>query len=85
MHLVIDTNRLIAGLLRSSISRWIILSDRFDFYAPDYLLVEVDKYREIIQRKARITSSEFDHIFEILREEITLIPFVQFSDTLAMS
>ncbi len=78
MRLVLDSNRLIAGLLKSSTSRQILLSDLFEFYAPDYLLEEVNKYREYIEKKARITSSVFDLILTILMEKITLIPFQQF-------
>ncbi|MDD5189349.1 MAG: hypothetical protein PHF57_14175 [Methanoregula sp.] len=37
MKLVIDTNRIMAGFLRDSTSRKIILHDAFSFYAPDYI------------------------------------------------
>ena len=80
MRLVLDTNRRIAGLLKSATSRQIILSDLFDFYAPDYLLDEMGKYREYIEKKACITSNVFDRIFKILLERITLIPFEEFRD-----
>ena len=34
-----------AGLLRSSTSRKIILNDNFSFYAPDYIETELTKHR----------------------------------------
>lgn len=80
MDLVIDTNRLIAGLLKSSTSRDIILNDRFHFYAPDFLLIELEKHRDFLEARARITSDEFDTIFQILLEKITVMPFEEFKD-----
>jgi len=38
MKLVIDTNRIMAGLLKDSTSRKIILHDSFSFYAPEIIL-----------------------------------------------
>jgi predicted nucleic acid-binding protein len=52
--LVIDTNRIMAGLLRSSISRKIILNDNFSCYAPDYIETELTKHREYLRKKARL-------------------------------
>ena len=54
MKLVIDTNRLVAALVKSSITREIILSDRFDLYSPDYILVEIEKNRDFLIKKAKI-------------------------------
>lgn len=42
MKLVIDTNRIMAGLLKDSTSRKIILHDSFSFYAPDYIETELN-------------------------------------------
>ena len=78
MRLVIDTNCLIAGLLRSSISRQIILSHQFDLYAPGHLLIEIKKCREYLEKKARTTTQEFDQLLETFMERITLVQFERF-------
>jgi len=51
MMLVIDTNRLIAALLKSSVSRKIILSNKFEFYTPDLLITEIWKYRDFYLKR----------------------------------
>ena len=53
MKLVIDTNRIMAGLLRDSTSRKIILHDSFSFYAPDYIETELFKHRVYLVKKEK--------------------------------
>ncbi len=60
MKLVIDTNRLIAELLKSSLCREIILHEALTFYAPDYIVTEIQKYRSYICRKANIEEKNFN-------------------------
>lgn len=78
MKLVIDTNRIMAGLLKESTSREIILDNRFIFYAPDYIETELFKHHEYLMKKAKITESGFDTLLHTLLEQITLVPFEDF-------
>jgi len=43
MKLVIDSNRVMAGLIKDSGTRMIILNEEFEFVAPEFLLSEIDK------------------------------------------
>ena len=78
MRLVIDTNRLAAALIKSSVTREIILSDKFDLFSPDYILTEITKNRHYFIKKAKITVKEFDEILLTLLNHIQLIPFEEF-------
>ena len=78
MKLVIDTNRIMAGLLKESTSRKIILLGQFLFYAPDYIETELFKHREYLMKKAKMTESDFDTLLNTLLEQITLVPFEDF-------
>jgi predicted nucleic acid-binding protein len=78
MKLVIDTNRIMAGLLKESTSREIILDKRFIFYAPDYIETELFRHREFLMKKAKMTESDFDTLLHTLLEQITLVPFEDF-------
>lgn len=78
MRLVIDSNRLMAGLLKASTSRRIILHDHFSFYAPDYIKIELSKHREYLKRKAKLTDSEFDTLLQILLSQVKLVPYEEF-------
>ena len=78
MKLVIDTNRIMAGLLKESTSREIILDNHFLFYAPDYIETEIFQHREYLIKKAKMTESDFVTLLHILLEQITLVPFDDF-------
>jgi len=78
MKLVIDTNRIMAGLLRDSTSRKIILHDSFSFYAPDYIETELSKHRPYLMKKAKIPGPDFDLLMHTLLEHVILVPFEDF-------
>ena len=63
MERVIDTNRLIAGLLKSSLCREIILHEALTFYAPDYIVTEIQEHCSYICRKAKTEEKDFNVLF----------------------
>ena len=78
MKLVIDTNRIMAGLLRDSSSRKILLHDSFSFFAPDYIETELAKHRPYLVKKAKIPGPDFDLLFHSLLGHVILVPFEDF-------
>ena len=74
MKLVIDTNSIISALIKNGISRRIILLPAIEFITPDHTLTEISKYKKIICKKAKITSNEFNILFNLIFEYITIIP-----------
>ncbi|MBP7121254.1 MAG: PIN domain-containing protein [Methanolinea sp.] len=78
MRLVIDTNRIIAGFLKSSSSRAILFNPAFRFYAPDYLVTEIQKHMGYLMDKAHLTEDESDEALSLLLSRVTLVPFEDF-------
>ena len=74
MRLVIDTSSIISALIKNGISRRIIVSPAIQFITPDHSLKEISKYKELICKKAKINSNEFDIILNLLYEKITIVP-----------
>jgi len=60
MRIVVDTNRIVAALIKAGISREIIFNNNFEFFIPDHSIIEIKKYKEIILDKAEINKEEFD-------------------------
>jgi len=84
MRLVVDTSSIISALIKNGISRRIIVSPAIQFITPDHSLKEISKYGELICKKAKINSNEFDIILNLLFEKITIIPkeeYEEFFDT----
>ena len=80
MKLVIDTSSIISALIKNGISRRIIFSPAIQFITPDHTLKEISKYKETICKKAKITSNEFDILFSLIFEHITIIPKEEYED-----
>ena len=78
MRLVIDSNRFMAGLIKPSACRKIILHKDFTFYSPDRILSEIEKYRDYLIEKSKLSEREFDILSYTLLEYVTLIPFNDF-------
>jgi len=55
MKLVIDTNKIMAAMIKDSLSRRIISTPMFHFVTPDYTLQELSKYENTIRKKAKLT------------------------------
>jgi predicted nucleic acid-binding protein len=74
MKLIIDTNRIIASLIKDSLSRQIIKSPLIEFITPDHTLQELTNYETVIRKKAHLTHEKFDLLLALLFEQITIIP-----------
>jgi predicted nucleic acid-binding protein len=74
MKLVIDSNCIIASLIKDGLSRRIILSPAIQFIAPEYTLEEISNYKKIICKKAKINYNEFDILLNLIFEHITISP-----------
>jgi len=73
MILVIDTNRIIAALIKDSTSRYIILSDKIEFVSIHFGTNEVNKYKNEIIEKAGITEADFENILQKLFTRIKML------------
>jgi predicted nucleic acid-binding protein len=85
MKLVIDSNRIMAGLIKDSQTRKIIFNEEFDFIAPDYVITEIEKYRQYLIEKSKLTDREFDITLLSILERIELIPSDVFIDHLELA
>ena len=75
---MIDTNCLISGLLRDSASRRIILHERFRFFAPERLLVEIIKYHGQILTRSGLDQHLYSSVLLGLLERIDLVPYERY-------
>jgi predicted nucleic acid-binding protein len=74
MKLVIDTNKIMAAMIKDSLSRRIICTPMFQFITPDHTLQELSKYEKTIRKKARLTHQEFNLLVSLLFEHIMIVP-----------
>lgn len=83
MRLVVDTNILIASLIRDSMTRHILIHLNAEFITPVYSEVEIKKHKAYILAKVNMQEEEFDRLRIsltkrlILLDEHQLIPYWQ--------
>lgn len=73
MRIAIDANMLIAALVRDSKAREIIMSDKFGFVSPDFVLNEIYKYEDEICEKAGLSKIEFELLMALIFQKISVI------------
>src|SRR3989338_2756116 len=82
MKLIIDTNRLIASLIKNSISRKILLYKGFEFISPEIINEDIQKYKQEIISKANITNENFAVLLNMLMKQIVICQKVEYKDSL---
>lgn len=73
MRLVLDTNILIASLIKNSTTRSLLLSPKLELYLPEYALEEVEAHFSFIEEKGGIAKSELSLLLSILLERINMV------------
>ena len=74
MELVIDANILFAALIRKSVTSELLMHEDLHFFAPEYLLLEFEKYQDLIKKKTNIDDSLFNELMRIYNSRIELVP-----------
>lgn len=75
MSLVLDTNILIAALIKDSITRRIPLLPDLEFLLPAFALDELARHRAKIVRAARLKGDEIDLLLTLLLKSVAVVPF----------
>ena len=78
MRLIVDTNILISGLIRDSITRRILLNPKFEFYLPDFSLSEIKKYLPEISKKSGLSAKEVKELLNSLLDNFYVIPLKEY-------
>lgn len=83
MDLVVDANVIFAVLIKDSFSHCLLFSDKFHFFAPEYVFTEFAKHEEEILEKTERTGEDFLLLLEILKRRIVLVPLEELTEYVA--
>ena len=73
MKIVVDTNRIIAALIKDSASRRIIMHLDAELISIDFLHKEIKKHKKLILKKANISEEELDILFWKLVDKMVIL------------
>lgn len=79
MDLVIDANILFSVLIVPGDTEDLVFQEDIHLFAPEFIFVEFEKYKELILEKTQRTSEEFYSALNILKKKIKIIPFEETS------
>lgn len=74
MNLIVDANILFAALIKEGITAELILNDRIQLHAPEFLFEEFMKYKDLILEKTSRNEKDFNFFIKILKGRIKIIP-----------
>ncbi len=78
MDLVIDANVLFSALISKADTHDLLFSDDICLFAPEFLLTELEKYREEILIKSKLSTADLDLAIATMTSRIRLLPFEEF-------
>ena len=73
MKLVVNTNRIIAALVKDSVSRKILYHGDFDLLGIRFSDTEIAHHKAVILKKARISEQEFENLLAQVTARITFL------------
>ncbi len=82
MKLIIDTNVLISSLLKDSSTREILLNESIDFYVPEIILSEINRYIPYIVQKSELSEEDVKKLLNTHMENLHLVPIDEYEGKL---
>ncbi|MFH0713192.1 MAG: PIN domain-containing protein [Candidatus Micrarchaeota archaeon] len=83
MKLIVDTNIIIAAIIKDSTTRRLLLRFDLELFSPEYLFEELNEHREEIIRKAKINEQDFEDFCQVIRRIIHIVPKTTYAHHLA--
>jgi len=74
MKLILDANILFAALIKEGLTAELLISDKLQLFAPEFLLIEFSKYKDLILKKTRRNEQDFKQFLDLLKDQITIVP-----------
>ncbi|MAG15859.1 hypothetical protein CMO88_02255 [Candidatus Woesearchaeota archaeon] len=73
MRLIVNTNRIIAALVKDSVSREILLSEKFEFLSVRVTESEIEEHRQRLLEVSKLTEEEFDTTLSMLFRKVSVV------------
>lgn len=81
--IVVDANIIIAALIRNSKVRRILSKNIYEFVSPDFVLEEIEKYKDYICEKSGLKKEDINILIVILLQTITIISAEEYKSSLS--
>lgn len=82
MTLVVDTNILIAALLRDSVTRSLVLQPDEELLLPEHALEELERHRPEIVRRSGLSEAAVGAVLALLLDRLQVVPRAEYAEFL---
>ena len=82
MKPIIDTNVLISSLIKDSTTRELLFNESIEFYLPEIVMSEVNKYLPYIVQKSKLSEKEIKILLNTILENLHLVPINEYEGKL---
>lgn len=73
MKVTIDANVLFSALIKDGFTRTLMIKSDFTLYAPEFILIELNKYEDYLLKKSKLDVQTFNEVKETLLRRVTLV------------
>jgi len=73
MKIIIDVNVILSALIKDSMERKILIYSGLDFYFPKSSLDKINKYRDYVLKKSKLSLKEYDLLLTTLLGYVNLL------------
>ena len=80
MKLTVDANVFFASLIKDSLARKALLHPMAELYAPEFLITETSKYKNLIKTKSKLSEQDCIQLLNALLSNIAIIKHSELAD-----
>jgi predicted nucleic acid-binding protein len=73
MKIVVDANVVFAALMKSSITRELLLYPFISYYSPDFLLTELQKHKKELMNKANLSEATYSEALKLVLANLKVV------------
>lgn len=74
MKLVVDTNRLMAALLKDGTTREIVVFSGIEFVTPEHCMAEILKHKDLLLEKSGLNKDELELQLQLIIQNVRVVP-----------
>ncbi len=80
IELVVDTNIIVAAILKYNLTRELVLNQRLKLYAPEELLEEIELHFNEFLYKSKLSNIDFRNVISIVTSNVVIVNGWHYAD-----
>ncbi len=78
MKLVVDSNIIIASLLKEGITRSLLMEAPIELVSPEWMVSEIRRHQKTIARRAGLSTQEFELLLALVTDRVSVVASIDY-------